>query len=162
MLQALGYGRYEFYLASRVDLIDKNVVAGLFAYQDDRKEIDIEFSRWGGLTTNSQYVVQPGPYTNQNLCRFNTQLHGNNSTHRFEWTRRSISFRSLQGHYAEPPSRDYIIAAWNYRGDHIPGPDRARLLVNLWLFHGVEPSDGREPELIIGQFRFTPEATPIP
>jgi len=162
MLQVLGYGRYEFYLASRVDSIDKNEVVGLFVYQDDSYEIDIEFSRWGGLATNSQYVVQPGPYTDRNLHRFNMQLHDNLNTHDFEWTRTSTNFRSLQGHDIEPSNPDCIIAEWAYRGDHIPIPGKARLLINLWVFHGSMPPDGREPELILRKFRFRPEGLSIP
>ena len=49
-----GYGEYSFYLSSRVDLLDKNVVLGLFTWDDNtfitdaNSEIDIEFARWGG------------------------------------------------------------------------------------------------------------------
>ncbi len=160
MVQALGYGQYTFYVASRVDLLDKNIVAGLFVYQDDRNEIDIEFSRWGGLGANSQYVVQPGPYTDRNLYRFNAQLKGDNSTHRFIWTSNSITFRSLHGHYSEPPNSDYLITKWNYGGSYIPTPDVARLLINFWLFRGAPPYDAKEAELVIAKFEFVPEGMP--
>ena len=48
----LGYGTYTFTLASRVDQLDKNIVLGLFTWDDTdpayyHREIDIEFSRWG-------------------------------------------------------------------------------------------------------------------
>jgi len=61
----LGHGTYTFTLGSRVDLLDRNIVVGLFTWdtsapQFNYREIDIEFARWGNpLTDNSQYVVQP-------------------------------------------------------------------------------------------------------
>src|SRR5205823_5649069 len=52
--KAFGYGRYVFYLSSRVDLLNENVVVGLFTWDtnachanDSNGEVDIEFSRWG-------------------------------------------------------------------------------------------------------------------
>ncbi len=154
--QSLGYGKYVFYVASGVDLLDKSVVAGMFVYQDDMNEIDIEFSRWGGLATNSQYVVQPPPYTDENLYRFASQLKGEDSTHRFVWTRDSITFRSLHGHYSEPPNSEHVIAQWRYGGSHIPRPDADKVLINFWLNKGAAPSDGRETEFIIKSFEFIP------
>ncbi|MEM4228196.1 MAG: hypothetical protein QXZ66_00310 [Thermoproteota archaeon] len=43
----LEYGTYVFYITSRIDMLDKNVILGLFAYKDDEHEVDIEFSKWG-------------------------------------------------------------------------------------------------------------------
>ena len=40
---ALGYGTYQFQIASNPDLLNPNVVFGLFVYEDDFNEIDIEF-----------------------------------------------------------------------------------------------------------------------
>ena len=62
---SLGYGKYIFYVASRVDQLDKNIVLGLFTWDDTApehncREIDIEFAKWGKETNdNAQYVVQP-------------------------------------------------------------------------------------------------------
>src|SRR6266568_3108242 len=42
----LGYGTYEFFVNGRFDQLDPHVVDGLFLYEDDAHEIDIEFGRW--------------------------------------------------------------------------------------------------------------------
>ncbi len=59
-LQSFGYGEYSFEVCTNVENLDKNIVLGLFTYQDDKKEIDLEFSRWGvGSNRDGWYVVQP-------------------------------------------------------------------------------------------------------
>lgn len=63
--QSFGYGTYRFYLDTRVDKLDPNIVLGLFTWSDDpefdHREIDIECARWGNADndTNAQFVVQP-------------------------------------------------------------------------------------------------------
>ncbi|HCO93045.1 MAG TPA: hypothetical protein DIU00_03695 [Phycisphaerales bacterium] len=64
--ECLGYGIYIFQLHGRVDLIDPNMVIGLFTWDNEApesayRELDIEFTRWGNSDdpTNAQYVVQP-------------------------------------------------------------------------------------------------------
>ena len=55
-------------MASRVDKFDKNVVAGLFTYENDTAEIDIEFSKWNKEENeDSQFVIQPGSIP-ENKC----------------------------------------------------------------------------------------------
>ncbi len=41
------YGEHRFLVDGRIDLLDRNIVLGLFTYANDASEIDIEFSRWG-------------------------------------------------------------------------------------------------------------------
>src|SRR5712692_8564296 len=43
----IGYGLYEFFIISQFDLLEPNAIVGLFLYQDDNHELDIELSRWG-------------------------------------------------------------------------------------------------------------------
>jgi len=149
---ALGFGQYVFYTNSRLDTLDKNIVAGLFTYENDTSEMDIEFSRWGGLaSTSSDYVVQP-----HHAFMFNIHLNGDFSTHRFTWTNESISFQSIHGHYSIPPSGGYLISEWQYAREQIPQTKAPRVHANLWLFQGVPPSDGKEVELIIEKFEFIP------
>src|SRR3972149_3772620 len=51
------YGMHRFFTASRLDNLDKNVVAALFLYKDDATEIDVEFAKWGvgNPISNAQY-----------------------------------------------------------------------------------------------------------
>jgi len=158
--RSFGYGKYIFYLASRVDQLDKNVVLGLFTWDDtcpkNRREIDIEFARWGEeAAENAQFVVQPW-YHPGNRHRFNIQLKENYSTHSLEWESESIFFQSLSGHYISPPNESYIIESWNYTGEDIPESGSENARINLWLFNGNPPFDGKEVEVIIRKFEFIP------
>jgi len=154
----LGYGTYTFTLASRVDQLDKNIVLGLFTWDDNApqynyREIDIEFSRWGEETgDNSQFVVQPWLHTG-NRHRFNIVPQGDYSTHRFIWQNQSIQFSSFQGH---APSLGSEIEAWLYTGPDIPPAGMGNARINLWLLGGNPPSNGQEVEMILEAFQFTP------
>jgi hypothetical protein len=95
------------------------------------------------------------------MHRFNVELNGTYSTHSFNWKPNEIFFQSAHGHYADPPAT-HIIDSWSYTGPDIPlfGNENARM--NLWLFHGVPPSDGQEVEVIISAFEFIPIGPPPP
>ena len=139
--ESLGYGKYIFYVASRVDQLDENVVAGLFTWdvaapEYNYREIDIEFSKWGQATNdNAQYVVQPWDQP-ENMERFNMELDGNNSTHIFDWSIDSIFFQSLNDHFSSPPDDSYVIKSWIYTGDDIPPAGEENVRINLWLNNG--------------------------
>ncbi|MDQ1258170.1 MAG: hypothetical protein QG656_2779 [Candidatus Hydrogenedentes bacterium] len=144
------YGMHTFYCASRVDCLDKNIVASPFLYKDDSHEIDIEFSTWKrSAGNNAQYVVQPYNASGH-MRRFDMKLDGEFSTHSFNWLSDSIRFRSLHGHYAEPPAPEYVIQDWTYTGsDNPPESDGLRIHINLWLIGGTAPSDGKEAEFVV-------------
>lgn len=143
-----GHKKYVFYLASRVDQLDKNVVGGLFTYKNDEEEIDIEFSRWSDAgQQNSQFAIQPTVNVG-NKFRYETALKSNKSTHFFDWKVSQIQFGSYQGHTLTPSAED-IIQKWTYTGDDIPPLNDERLKMNLWLFKGQSPSNGQPSEMII-------------
>lgn len=159
--ESLGHGKYIFYLASRVDQLDRNVVTGLFTWDDtapqyNYREIDVEFSRWGEETNNnSQYVVQPW-YNPGNMHRFNMELNGNYTTHCFDWEPDKILFQSIYDHYLCPtlPDDPLVIESWTYTGDNIPPYGKENVSINLWLYNGIPPSDGKEAEIVIKKFKF--------
>lgn len=143
-----GYNKYVFYVGSRVDQLDPNVVAGLFTYKNDEEEIDIEFSRWSDPENqDSQFAVQPS-YLPNNKVRYDLNLENENSTHWFDWQQSKIDFGSYRGHTLEPGSED-IIHEWTYTGANIPPDSDERLKINLWLFRGNAPTDYKEAEMII-------------
>jgi hypothetical protein len=155
--QTLGYGTYAYYLASRMDNLDKNVVLGLFAYKDDYHEVDIEFSKWGQSNyKNGWYTVQPRPYvegTNQRT--FNVQLNGDYTTHYFTWRPNRIYFESFGGHYpigTEP--QDNIIQSFTSNSQ--VSASGAKAHINLWLYRGLAPSNGSPVEVVIKSFQYIP------
>lgn len=158
----LGYGMYQFQLKSRVDLLDRNVVLGLFNYPtsdvggDATNEIDIEFARWGDASGNMlNYTAWPvqaalGPSGNT----FPLALTGSHSTHRFNWQPTFIRYQSTHGHFDD---NRYPIADWTFApADYANRIARAAMPVhmNLWLYGS--PSSKQTIEVVISQFKYTP------
>ena len=151
---SLGYGTYEWTVAGRVDRLNAQAVLGLFVYESDNKEIDIEFARWGWAAdpTNAQYVVQPWDEPG-NLQRFTMPELGS-SVHRFTWQPGSVAFvsRAVDGR---------VISEWVYRGVHVPTPGAERVHMNLWSYQGAPLAQGaRQDEVVISDFSFTPGEQP--
>ena len=161
-----GFGRYQFQVVGRIDTLDQNVVLGLFTYPardvgvDGTNEIDIEFARWGNARAdNGSYTVYPASGKRAGETdhhTFNFKLQGDSTTHRFDWKPDRLIYRSVHGHRDDDEPE---IAHWDYV------PDDRRLIpqtptpihLNLWLFRGKAPVDGKEVEIVIKQFRFTPQ-----
>lgn len=143
-----GHKKYVFYISSRVDQLDENVVGGLFTYKNDDEEIDIEFSKWSNPTNqNSQFAIQPTANA-ENKQRYDMDLKTNRSTHFFDWKVNKIEFGSYQGHTLNPET-DAIINAWTYTGSDIPPLNDERLKMNLWLYKGQSPTNAQPAEMII-------------
>ncbi len=159
-----GFGIYQFQVEGLVDRFDPNIVLGLFNYPppavgpDGTNEIDIEYSRWG----NPAYPI--GNYTvwpalaglSQKSRAFNFTLTSSRTTQRFTWVSQMIVFRSLRG-FTDGNTGQY--AGWVYQ----PGvflnyvPQQAMPVhINLWLFQGHPPVNGRPVEIVIRNFKFTP------
>jgi hypothetical protein len=159
-VENLGYGLYTFHLVTPVDLLDPNIVLGLFTWdnnapEENYREIDIEFSRWGQPENdNAQYVVQPWDKTT-NIHRFNVVLGDQTSTHSFLWQPEGIHFQSSYGYQTISPF-PADIQSWYYEGDDNPPPGEENVRINLWLRNGEAPTDGQDSEVIISNFIFTP------
>jgi hypothetical protein len=145
--QSLGLGRYSFQLGSPVSDFDPNVVLGLLTWSDDpdyaNREIEYEFSRWANARnpTNGQYVVQPFRWNRQKF----RQPPVVSSTQSFEWRQNAVTFTSTSG----------VPSKWT-ADNRVPPPGGERVHMNLWLYLGEPPSDGRAAEVIVTSFRFTP------
>lgn len=163
-----GFGQYEFQTIGRVDQLDRNVVLGLFDYhvygEDpfETNEIDIEFARWGnGTYPNGNFTVYPasGARDKNATFTFEYSLPANTpgmlATHRFTRDKSKVTLATFAG--AGKPG-DKSIAQWTY------APTEERLIpkkplaihLNLWLFDGKAPADGKEVEVVIKKFAFTP------
>lgn len=151
--QSLGYGTYDFSIASAVGSLDPNVVLGLFTWNDNpaynHREIDVEFARWGNPanSTNAQYVVQPHTRTG-NIKRFTQPALTAPSSHSFAWMPKSVLFSSSTANSS--------IASWKYTGSSIPKPGGENARINLWLDGGRAPQNGAEVEVVLSKFNFTP------
>ncbi len=163
--QRLGFGRYEFQIASRLDDFDDNVVLGLFNYPtgdvgpDGTHEIDIEFARWGEAKNPlGNFTVWPVEKQLRQVTKsFVFNFAGIESTHRFTWSPSEIVFQSLKGLREDDQEE---LQQWLYRPQtptrfitQKPTP----VHLNLWLFKGRPPKNGQEVEVIVRAFRFTPK-----
>lgn len=158
----LGFGKYEWFFEGRIDLLDKNVVVGLFNYPtsnigpDGTNEIDIEFSKWGNKNNKmgnftvwpvlTGYAYSTFPYA--------ILLTGTYTTHRFTWSSSSIFFQSLNGWRTDDTN---IIATQNFApvvsATSLIPQSAEPVHINLWLFRGSAPSNNTAVELIISKFQ---------
>ena len=152
----LGYGTYTFRTEGRIDLLDKNIVFAMFTWdargaEDNYREIDIEYSKWGQETANNgQFVLQPHANPSR-VSRFSLDMDGLYATHVIHWYPDFVAFECFLGHNAD--NSPQLIADWSYRGNDIPNPGKARIRINFWLYNGQIPGDGTDAEMVITDFR---------
>jgi hypothetical protein len=171
LVDALSYGDYVFTTYGDLDLLDPNIVLGLFLWQyapcystaylwwNPYNEIDVELSRWGGSAPDSaQFVAQPYDRPG-NLDRFATTFDpGELTSFAFRWLPDRVEFRSWRGGpNDESPAN--MIHAWTYTGPHIPRNEQPRVHLNLWQFNGVHPATGQE--VVLDAFTFVPEGSAV-
>jgi hypothetical protein len=180
--EGLGYGKYIFSLASRVDRLDRNVVLGLFTYNnetfktDANGELDVEITQWGKETPphpQINYTVQPSMGRNPERGHRVDPTSAERTTHVIEWTPRYVEFLSYEGdgetgkeigHFRfddTNPGRRAKNRATGEESDPvvIPNPrNKAHASINLWLVKGqppVNPNAG-DIEIVVSNFRFVP------
>lgn len=165
MKRRLGFGRYQFQTTARLDRLDDNVVLGLFNYPtgdvgpDATHEIDIEFARWGeARNPMGNFTVWPVERGLKQVSKsFPFVLAGDAATHRLTWSRSRIVFQSLNGHRDDDGQE---LAAWTYspqEPSRFISQQSMPVHINLWLFQGRPPKNGQEVEVIIRDFKFTPD-----
>lgn len=150
--QSLGYGVYRWVISGDLPALDPRVVLGLFVYENDRREIDFELSRWGEAdNANAQFVIQP---------------YGKDSMHRFDTGKAKVLNCSLVWEKTAVRGRCWAgvdttrepLADWKYTGRKIPPPGNERARMNLWLFRGKAPAAPVKEEIVIQSFEFKPAA----
>lgn len=156
-----GYGTYQWKIECDLNIIDRNVVLGLFNYsgQDGYDEQDIELSRWGNPSAGQfNYTVYPAQsgvrYQNVHWESPNITMNGTYTTHRFTRYRTdSIVYESQDGHYDSGSSiARKIFTSSDIQLSALNMP----ILMNLWLMNGTAPVNGQSYEVIIHEFKFTP------
>jgi hypothetical protein len=163
--ESFGYGTYVFQLRGRVDLLDPNMVIGLFTWDNEApelayRELDIEFTRWGNSDdlTNAQYVVQP--WNRRMLHRFTVnQSHTEQDlTCYLIWHPTNIKFQTYHGqHLGSNPPKESLIQAWSYSGVEVPEPGKENVRFNFWLHEGQEPTNKQRGEFVITGFDHSPD-----
>ena len=165
----LGYGTYRFVTRGRVDLLDPNIVFGLFIWEyvscydpsvmwwNPPNEFDIEFSKWGNPGAwEGQFVAQPYDWPG-NLSRFDVpnDAAASRITSEFRWAPEGMYCRVWLGDSGEPDGGS-LLHDWFYDGPHHPRPGLARVHFNLWLLNGAPPQNGQSASMLVEEFTFIP------
>lgn len=143
----LGNGKYTFKVEGDMNTLDANVVAGLFIYQNDSQEYDIEFAHWGDMEAYPlEYTIQRTPLPALTIAY--PMLHQpNESTHSIERYHSSVTFTSDQEQYP---------TFWEQTVPHRNTITDGKVTINLWLYTGKPINTTSTKELVINQFSFTP------
>lgn len=154
-----GLGTYQWQVEGRIDSLDKNVVLGLFNYSGNNghDEMDIEFARWGNAAwPNLNYTLWPaaGDTTISSYTKEISMNHGNNSTQQFTRTVDKVIFKSFYGFRFNDQdlfgAKTFSAPAASISTLDMP------VMMNLWLFKGMQPSHDRKVEIVIRNFKFSP------
>jgi len=157
--QSFGYGTYQWQVEGRLDLLNKNVVLGLFNYSgnDGFDEMDIEFAKWGKFSSPGlNYTVWPAQMGFNNFSYTqNFSLNGTYTTHRFIRSDNSVIFKSMQG-FTDSDANLFASATCTDPPNSVSTLSMP-VHINLWLFQGKAPSDRNQVEIIIHDFKYIPQ-----
>lgn len=181
----LGYGTYAFTIQGNPLTFAKNVVLGLFTWdnstftEEGNSEVDIEFSKWGveddthPLTTSVQPVFFSTYFAERSHQHMiDPALINGVSTHIFTWTDTLITWKSFKG---EDFRNATPFSTWQFDLDHpprikeengqqsqpivipAPGPT-TNARINFWTqtYIANGPSNGLNHEIVIRKFEYLP------
>lgn len=170
----LGFGTYQWQVSGPVDRMDPAVVLGLSPYgpaagvgTDGYDEIDTEFSQWNGEIghVNMDWGVYPATAAGQHEEDdfFFSLSGGTSTTARMVWKSTSIVSTVMSG-FESIGSNANVLNTFTYAPtdptDEIP-QQAIPVLLNLWCYEKT-PTDGNNVEIILQDFQFIPQGTPIP
>jgi hypothetical protein len=156
----LGYGTYQWQVEGNLGSFDKSIVFGMFNYSgnDGFDEMDIEYSKWGYPDNEKMLNYTLFPETGSSKSSIEVvypfKLDNNLSTQRFVRTPNSIVFKSLNGFHDDDTGL-FASKSWA-EPDNSVSKLEMPVMMNLWLFRGVKPVDGKDVEIIIHSFKYTP------
>ena len=167
LTQRLWFGLYEFQTIGPIAKLDPNVVLGLFNYPTPdvgpgtTNEIDIEYAHWGNVKYPiGNFTLWPAKKGAKQVSHtFTPPPDIERATHRFLWLPDRIVWQSLRGHSQDRGDNRGEFARWEYKSSPGSGmiPEKPlRVLLNLWLFQGKAPTDGKEASVTIAQFAHHP------
>jgi len=145
----LGVGTYTFDIEGDFTTLDENIIVGLFLYQSDTKEYDIEFSKWGNPNQAPlQYSVQPSLSQSYPVTMRSDAF----TIHTINWTSHLLRFRS----YYNSQQKGNLIADWKQK---IPSDNQitsGSLDLNMWLYGSKPMKENSTKEIVISNFTFSP------
>jgi hypothetical protein len=161
MSHNLGYGRYRFDVRLDPGSLDSNVVVGLFLWADNpgplgnHLEIDWEISLWGNNAAdapNTQLVLQPWDASNR-VHKTSIPPGFGRYAFVFDWHPGVVKGQLLR--LDTPDGRERLMHEGRFT-EGVPEPNDENPRINFWLFQPGGPASGRDQEIVIERFEFTP------
>ena len=153
--RSLGYGTYRFQVHD-VSHLEPSAVLTLIAWdgvgsERNRRELDVELSRWGYVDNdNAHYVVQPY-YVPANIVRF--RVPAGVFTYSFRWEPGQVTFSTMAG-----PSDAAGARAMNQHvfTSGIPSPVGQTVRIALYVFRVGKIPLEHENEVVVDKFEYLP------
>jgi hypothetical protein len=152
---SLGYGTYRFQVEDTTHL-EPSAVLTLITWdgvgtERNRRELDVELSRWGFVdNTNVHYVVQPY-YVPANFVRF--RVPAGVFTHSFHWEPGQVTFSTMTGRGDAPGDRQINQHVFT---SGIPSPAGQTVRLALYVFARGQVPLKNENEVVIDKFEYLP------
>lgn len=152
---SLGYGTYRFQVEDTTHL-EPSAVLTLITWdgvgtERDRRELDIELSRWGFVdNTNVHYVVQPY-YIPANFVR--SRVPSGVFTHSFHWEPGQVTFSTMTG--SGNATTDKVIDQHVFTSG-VPTPAGQTVRLALYVFVRGRVPLKHENEIVIDKFEYLP------
>jgi hypothetical protein len=155
LTRSLGYGTYRFEVRD-VSHLEPSAVLTLVTWdgvgtESNRRELDVELSRWGYIDNdNAHFVVQPY-YVPANIVRF--RVPSGIFTHSFRWEPGQVTFSTTAG---SANSRSARLINQHVFTSGVPSPGRESVRISLYVFFRGQIPLKNENEIIIDKFEYLP------
>lgn len=155
LTRSLGYGTYRFQVRD-VSHLEPSAVLTLFDWdgigtEQNRRELDIEISRWGFQNNdNAQYVVQPY-YIPVNIVRF--RVPAGVLTHSFHWETGRVAFSTTAGSIDLSGAR---VISQHLFTSGVPSPGADSVRISLYALGKGQVPLKSETEVVIDKFEYLP------
>src|SRR6266446_6556191 len=155
LTRSLGYGAYRFEVRD-VSHLEPSAVLTLVSWdgvgsERNRRELDVELSRWGYIDNdNAHYVVQPY-YVPANIVRF--RVPSGIFTHSFRWEPGQVTFSTTAGSVNSSSAR---LINQHVFTSGVPSPGGESVRISLYVFHQGQVPLKNENEVIIDKFEYLP------
>ena len=155
LTRSLGYGTYSFQVRD-LSHLEPSALLTLTTWdgvgtESTRRELDLEFGRWGDPdNTNVNYVVQPY-YVPANIIAFRDPP--GPYTHSFRWEPGKVTFSTVAGSGNTGGGR---VINQHLFTSGVPTPGSESVRIALYVFHQGKMPLKHENEVIIDKFDYLP------
>jgi hypothetical protein len=153
--RSLGYGTYRFQVED-ITHLEPSAILTLITWdgvgtERNRRELDVELSRWGFVdNTNVHYVVQPY-YVPANFFRF--RVPAGVFTHSYRWEPGQVTFSTMAG--SGNAAGDSLINQHVFTSG-VPSPADQTVRLSLYVFVRGQVPLKNENEIVIDKFEYLP------